>query len=103
MLNTPAWCRPGVRQTPGREATLLLHERPSDPMLHDTDHRLVCWLTPPQAAERDRAPVQIDLRTHQPVGPALVDRELLAQHLHLSLPIGPAQVDHAAPQWLPQV
>src|SRR5437870_958124 len=103
MLNTQEWCRPGVGQAPGREATLLVHERSSDSMLHDTDHRLVCWFTPSQAVERERAPVQVDLRTHQPVGPALIDRELLAQHLHLSLPVGSTQVDHAATQRLPQI
>src|SRR5436305_7241641 len=102
MLNTPEWCRPGVRRAPGRDAKLLFHERSSDPMLHDTDHRLVCWLTPPQAVEGDRAPVQVDLRTHQPVGPAWIDRERLAQHLHLSLPVGPTQVDQAATQRLSQ-
>jgi len=103
MLNTQEGCCPGVCQAPGHEALLLLYERSSDSMLHDTDHRLVSGFTPPQAAERDRTSVQVDVRTHQPVWPALIDRELLTQHLHRSLPIGPTQVDHAATQGLPQV
>jgi len=50
-------------------------------MLSNTDHRLVGWLTPPQAIERDRTSVQVDRRTHQPVRPAGIDRERLTQHL----------------------
>src|SRR5262249_22660733 len=103
MLNTQEECRPGVWQTPGHESLLLLHERSADAMFYDTDHRLVGWLTPPQAVERDRTAVQVDLRTHQPVGPAWIDRERLTQHLHRSRSIGPTQVDYATSQGLPQV